>query len=155
MTCQDLSGSKFLGLVNVLIHKRLLHGAHDPATRPDAVQVRLGQGISGIGSYLLSQSFMQCDLYCLLYLSFLYVYSNVSSMHEITISTNDKPKLLLSEVVKVANFGTVRVHARYGVMTAENGTCRSRGCKGKRDRRKGKSAKVVPNEEKFLSRSVT
>ncbi|KAM1223374.1 hypothetical protein ACFX2G_043358 [Malus domestica] len=40
------------------MHKRLLHVAHDPATRP-AVQVRLGQGIIAIGSYLLSQSFMQ------------------------------------------------------------------------------------------------
>ncbi|KAE8650717.1 hypothetical protein Csa_010279 [Cucumis sativus] len=61
-------------------------------------------------------------------------------MHEITISTIDKPKLLSQDtkqlkdilaeeiskiqVIKVADFGVARVLAQSGVMTAETGTYR-------------------------------
>lgn len=106
---------------DVLMHKRLLHMAHDPATRP-AVQVRLVQVRSASGSNSSRKANAQCsaaasneshpppafglspDLQLALEAEQLHVdqgdnsvYASqlfTRSMHEITISTNDKPKLL-------------------------------------------------------------
>ncbi|CAB4296097.1 unnamed protein product [Prunus armeniaca] len=106
---------------DVLMHKRLLLMAHDPATRP-AVEVRLVQVHSASGSNLLRKADAQCsayaskqshpppafglspDLELALEAEQLHVHhgnNTVSNsqlytrpMHEITISTNDKPKLL-------------------------------------------------------------
>ncbi|CAB4265505.1 unnamed protein product [Prunus armeniaca] len=106
---------------DVLMHKRLLLMAHDPATRP-AVEVRLVQVHSASGSNLLRKADAQCsayaskqshpppafglspDLELALEAEQLHVHhgnNTVSTsqlytrpMHEITISTNDKPKLL-------------------------------------------------------------
>ncbi|VVA25777.1 PREDICTED: serine/threonine-kinase [Prunus dulcis] len=102
---------------DVLMHKRLLLMAHDPATRP-AVEVRLvqlfsynGLGISLFVSIQLCSVFhpppafgLSPDLELALEAEQLHVHhgnNTVSTsqlytrpMHEITISTNDKPKLL-------------------------------------------------------------
>ncbi|XP_034215235.1 serine/threonine-protein kinase STY46-like isoform X3 [Prunus dulcis] len=106
---------------DVLMHKRLLLMAHDPATRP-AVEVRLVQVHSASGSNLSRKADAQCsayaskqshpppafglspDLELALEAEQLHVHhgnNTVSTsqlytrpMHEITISTNDKPKLL-------------------------------------------------------------
>ncbi|XP_008221195.1 PREDICTED: serine/threonine-protein kinase STY46-like isoform X2 [Prunus mume] len=106
---------------DVLMHKRLLLMAHDPATRP-AVEVRLVQVHSASGSNLSRKADAQCsayaskqshpppafglspDLELALEAEQLHVHhgNNAVStsqlytrpMHEITISTNDKPKLL-------------------------------------------------------------
>ncbi|BFG17570.1 hypothetical protein CerSpe_038450 [Prunus speciosa] len=106
---------------DVLMHKRLLLMAHDPATRP-AVEVRLVQVHSASGSNLPRKADAQCsayaskqshpppafglspDLELVLEAEQLHVHHgnntvNASQlytrpMHEITISTNDKPKLL-------------------------------------------------------------
>ncbi|XP_020410764.1 serine/threonine-protein kinase STY46 isoform X2 [Prunus persica] len=106
---------------DVLMHKRLLLMAHDPATRP-AVEVRLVQVHSASGSNLSRKADAQCsayaskqshpppafglspDLELALEAEQLHVHhgnDTVSTsqlytrpMHEITISTNDKPKLL-------------------------------------------------------------
>ncbi|KAL6295508.1 hypothetical protein ACE6H2_003650 [Prunus campanulata] len=106
---------------DVLMHKRLLLMAHDPATRP-AVEVHLVQVHSASGSNLPRKADAQCsayaskqshpppafglspDLELALEAEQLHVHHgnntvNASQlytrpMHEITISTNDKPKLL-------------------------------------------------------------
>ncbi|KAH8510466.1 hypothetical protein H0E87_008140 [Populus deltoides] len=61
---------------DVLTHKRLLRLAHDPANRP-AIEIRLVQVFLGFEGY----------------------------MHEITISTDDKPKLLSQLTSLVADIG--------------------------------------------------
>ncbi|XP_021802591.1 serine/threonine-protein kinase STY46-like [Prunus avium] len=106
---------------DVLMHKRLLLMAHDPATRP-AVEVHLVQVHSASGSNLPRKADAHCsayaskqshpppafglspDLELALEAEQLHVHHgnntvNASQlytrpMHEITISTNDKPKLL-------------------------------------------------------------
>ncbi|XP_050365037.1 serine/threonine-protein kinase STY46-like isoform X2 [Argentina anserina] len=103
---------------DVLMHKRLLHMAHDPATRP-AVEVRLVQVNSSSGSNSSRKADTQCagfagkqshpppafglseDLELAFEAKKLQVqHGNDTAnavprpMHEITISTNDKPKLL-------------------------------------------------------------
>ncbi|KAK9946868.1 hypothetical protein M0R45_012311 [Rubus argutus] len=103
---------------DVLMHKRLLHMAHDPATRP-AVQVRVVQVHSSSGSNSTGKADAQCsgyagkrshpppafglseDLELALEAKKLHVQHGNNTvnaftrpMHEITISTTDKPKLL-------------------------------------------------------------
>ncbi|XP_062019955.1 serine/threonine-protein kinase STY46-like isoform X2 [Rosa rugosa] len=103
---------------DVLMHKRLLHVAHDPATRP-AVEVRLVQvhsssnlsssrkedtqcsGFAGKQSHPPPAFGLSEDLELALEAKKLQVQHGNTTvnafsrpMHEITISTNDKPKLL-------------------------------------------------------------
>ncbi|CAI0382322.1 unnamed protein product [Linum tenue] len=88
---------------DVLMHKRLLQMAHDPATRP-AIEVRLVQAIySKISMSFLSTHFLTETLFFLCY----------RLMHEITISTNDKPKLLsqLTSLLSELDLNIQEAHA--------------------------------------------
>ncbi|CAL8995485.1 unnamed protein product [Prunus brigantina] len=128
---------------DVLMHKRLLLMAHDPATRP-AVEVRLVQVHSASGSNLSRKADAQCsayaskqshpppafglspDLELTLEAEQLHVHhgnNTVSTsqlytrpMHEITISTNDKPKLLSEAskfIFEIPTNGEIEMHVFY------------------------------------------
>ncbi|XP_059461383.1 serine/threonine-protein kinase STY46-like isoform X4 [Corylus avellana] len=96
--------------LDVLMHKRLLHMARDPATR-HAIEVRVVEvhfSTGGNCSHSFhSNSQMKVDAQC----------SDHSSekwaMHEITISTNDKPKLFsqLSSLLYDVGLNIQEAHA--------------------------------------------
>ncbi|XP_022748522.1 serine/threonine-protein kinase STY46-like isoform X5 [Durio zibethinus] len=80
---------------DVLMHKRLLHLAHDPANRP-AMEVRLVQ-VQSIYSGSLADSALSDPLYEESAQRSMKQSSRQRPLHEITFSIEDKPKVLSQE----------------------------------------------------------
>eukprot|EP00258_Populus_trichocarpa_P039306 XP_024455325.1 serine/threonine-protein kinase STY46 isoform X4 [Populus trichocarpa] len=79
---------------DVLTHKRLLRLAHDPANRP-AIEIRLVQAVD----FKTTRGFVHDTSFRQVFLGF------EGYMHEITFSTDDKPKLLSQLTSLVADIG--------------------------------------------------